>query len=693
MAIDNRVGNKVIKNVRREDAVGTRVDPLPYIGIVKNNLDPTRSGRVQVYIPDLGGPEDDPKNWRTVSYSSPFMGYTSTTVLSTDRPSTENKFGTVHHTYGMWMTPPDLGVQVICIFIAGDPLRGYWISCVNPHLSHFMMPALAGTQNVDPNSLSLAQRKTIQPGDILPVVEFNEYTSNFTNAAFYNNNKPLHTYQYTIYQKQGLDKDYVRGPQSSSSQRESPSYVFGISTPGRPVDDPADDPNYLSSLTAGKLDPKYTNVKGRKGGHVFVMDDGSALGQDQLIKLRTAGGHQILMHDTNQSLYIAHANGYSWIELTKDGKILAYSKNGMALRTEGDFNLQVDGNFNMNVGGKIKIKSGTSVSLETPLADLLVDGKLSVTALGGTEIKTGAFKVDSDGKISLGAGGVIAVNGASFKQQSGGTDSLKAVKPMQTVKLPDATSSGGIAWTSKPGALETIVGVAPTHEPYNRGTKATAFVPDSPGIQPGNYNDSVDQTKAPTTQTSGVSNPAGTKDIRNQPAAVGAIGNLSKEQVTALFAQIGKSESGGNYNTTNQLGYVGKYQFGWPALLEGGYVKSTVKSNKDLQNPNSWTGKNGISSVQDWMNNGPEQEAAMFNLTKRNYTSMCNNGAVTTDQSPEDVGGMLMTAHLLGAGGANKWRKGNGGADANGTTGETYFNKGKYAVAVLAPQMQSVNAG
>lgn len=691
MALDNRAGNKVVKSARREEAPGTRVDPYPYIGIVKNNLDPTRSGRVQVYIPDLGGPEDDPKNWRTVSYSSPFMGYTSTTVLLTDRPSTENRFGTVHHTYGMWMVPPDIGVQVIVIFIAGDPLRGYWISCVNPHLSHYMIPGLAGTQNIDLESLSAGQRKVIQPGDILPVVEFNEYTSNFTNTAFYNNNKPLHTYQYATYLRQGLDKDYVRGPQSSSSQRESPSYVFGISTPGRPVDDPADDPTYLPSLTAGKLDKKYINVKGRKGGHTFVMDDGAVLGQDQLIRLRTAGGHQILMHDSNETIYVAHANGYSWFELTKDGKILAYSKSGIALRTEGNFNIHTDKDFNLEVGGKINIRTATGFKMQTPVADFLVNGKLSVTADAATELKTGLLKVDSAGKIGLKAGGIIALEGSTIKQNSGGTDTLKEVKPFQPNKLPDAVSAGGVAWSSKPGLLETIVGIAPTHEPYNRGTRGSAFVPESPGIQPGSYNDKVDQTKAPTTATSGVKNPANLKDIRNQPAASGVIGNLSQDQVTALFAQIGFSESGGNYNTTNQLGYVGKYQFGWPALLDGGYIKSTVKSNADLQNPNNWVGKNGINSVQDWMNNGPEQETAMFNLTKRNYTSMCNNGAITTDQNPEEVGGMLATAHLLGAGGANQWRKGGGGADANGTTGETYFNKGKYAVAVLAPQVQSVN--
>ena len=72
---------------------------------------------------------------------------------------------------------------------------------------------------------------------------------------------------------------------------------------------------------------------------------------------------------------------------------------------------------------------------------------------------------------------------------------------------------------------------------------------------------------------------------------------------------------------------------------------------------------------------------------------MCKSGAITADMPPEDVGGMLMVAHLLGAGGANSWRMGKGGHDDNGTTGETYFNRGKYAVAVLAPKFQPIQQG
>ena len=543
-----------------------------------------------------------------------------------------------------------------------------------------MTPGLAGTPNIDLTSLSQGQRKQVKDGDILPVVEFNEYTGNFTNAAFYNNNKPLHPYQYAIYQKQGLEKDIVRGPLSSSSQRESPSYVFGISTPGRPVDDPADDPNYLSNLSSGKVDSKYQNVKGRKGGHVFLMDDGSTLGQDQLIRLRSAGGHQILMHDTNESVYIAHANGYSWVELTKDGKVLIYSKNGFALNTDGDINFKAGGSFNVEAGDKINIKSGAGIGLEASAMQFLADGKLQVTAPGGTEFKTGAFKVDASAKISLKAGGAIAVQGASFTQQSGGVDSVKSVKAMQTHVLPDTISAGG-TWTSKPGALKTIVTIAPTHEPYDRGTKATAYIPESAGIQPGAYNGSVDATK--DTTAAPLTNTATVKDIRNAPPASEAVGSLSKDQTTALLAQLSK---GNDYTTTGEDGALGKYQADFKTLQAAGYIKSTATSNADLQNPNMWTNKGGINNAGAWLANTSEQENVMLSTTKQNYTTLLASGAITSEQTPDAVAGMMSVAHKLGPDAAKTFREGSG-------PGAEYFNQGKFAISVLAPQIPAISAG
>jgi hypothetical protein len=568
----------------------------------------------------------------------------------------------------MWMVPPDIGVQVIALFIAGDPLRGYWISCVNPNLSHHMIPALAGSPNAIGNK-----------GAPAPVVEFNENRKeNVTNSAFYNISKPIHKRQAEILKVQGLDQDPIRGAISSSSQRETPSNVFGISTPGRPLNDPADDLNYISKLNSDTLPPEYYKIKSRQGGHTFVMDDGATLGQDRLVRLRTAKGHQILMHDSANTLYIAHADGTSWIELTTDGRVNVYSQGAFSVRSESDINLHSDKNININAANNINLKAGNKIQAESVRTTLLT-GSLGVEASGNAEFKTGSrFNVETGASMSLKVGSTYALEASQILNNSGGTVGVGQIKGFV------------IANTD----LNTIVTVAPTHEPFDRGVTLAFFNPEnsSSGIEPqATYTGNVDATK--NLAGSEVKSPAGTKDLRNQPDPTGTVGNLSKDQMTAYLAQIGKSESGGNYDTTNQLGYVGKYQFGYQALIDQGYVKSSVTSNAQLSNPNSWTGKDGITDRSAWLSNGSVQESAMLTYTQTNYTRMVSNGAITADMPPEDVGGMLAASHLLGAGGANTWRKGGGGADANGTTGDTYFQKGKFAVSVLAPQVAAVKAG
>jgi len=414
MAIDFRIGTKILKNLQASLSPATAINPYPYIGVVKNNLDPTRCGRVQVYIPELGGNPDDQANWRTVSYASPFMGYTSTEIRSSDIPDTKNSFGDVSHTYGMWMVPPDVGVEVICIFVAGDPMRGYWIACVNSNLSRYMLPGLASSPNIDKSGASANALSSYNAGNTVPVVEFNENTpQNITNSNFYNAPKPIHEVQYAVLKSQGLEQDTVRGTITSSSQRETPSHVFGISTPGRPTNDPADDPTYVSKLTAGTLTEDYYRVKSRKGGHQFVMDDGAVLGTDQLVRLRTAQGHQILMHDTEETIYISHAKGNSWVELTKDGSINIYSKSGFNLRSEGDINIHSDQDINMNAQGNINMRThGNAVMLFTNA----ISNSTTLNSLPDTK----------------------------FNANTG-------------------------TWYSQANSISTISTVAPTHEPYFRG--------------------------------------------------------------------------------------------------------------------------------------------------------------------------------------------------------------------------------
>lgn len=705
MAIDHRQGNKILKQERREEAPGTRVDPHPYIGIVKNNLDPTRSGRLQVWIPDLGGNENDSKNWRTVGYASPFMGTTNIQQVAAGSQNTANKWSNVPNTYGFWAVPPDIGVQVIVLFIAGDPLRGYWIACVNNGLSKSMIPGIASSTNVDVSEASADIKAVYKPGTPVPVAEFNQNDPTVNQKAdFYNNPKPIHEPQYRALLNQGLDQDTVRGPITSSSQRETPSSVFGISTPGRPFPDPGvrDPQSFADRVAKGLIteaDYAYTT---RQGGHSIILDDGNIVGKDVLMRFRSSQGHQIMMHDTENTLYISHSDGTSWIELTNTGAINIYTNNGFNVRTEGSINLHADKDINMHAGGKINMKAVQGYQLDAASMDFLSDSTIIVGAGGKIGFKAGGnFDVES-GPISLRAGGDIAIEGGTSRIQSGGTRAVKAPKPIQVNTLTDTVRSGAGQWQAA-STLSSIVKVAPTHEPYARGQQTPFAEPSGAGIQPAQtYKESVDNTKtASGTKPSGATE----TDLRAQPKASCQIGPLDPDDMTAYYAQIAKTESGGplgynksryasEYEVVNTIGYVGKYQFGYMALKDLGYLTSNCNSNAQMRNPNMWTGKNGMDSLDTFLKTSAgkaEQENAICDYTRRNYNTLCRIGALDKSMPKEDVAGMLAVSHLLGAGGAKNWRNGKGGADAYGTTGDKYFQNGKYAVAVLAPKVETLD--
>ena len=133
---------------------------------------------------------------------------------------------------------------------------------------------------------------------------------------------------------------------------------------------------------------------------------------------------------------------------------------------------------------------------------------------------------------------------------------------------------------------------------------------------------------------------------------------------------IGQKESTNNYKAENSLGYVGKYQFGKLALIDSGYKNSEGE----------WTGKDGVESKEDWLNNPEAQEGAMDTLLKRNkkslkdrgldkYVGTVVNGTLVTEE------GALMSAHLIGAKGTIEMLKsGKDVKDANGTSGFDYIN-------------------
>ena len=476
----------------RFDRGGTPADPGPFVGVVKNNVDPARMGRLQVYIEQFsGGDESDESLWRTVSYLPPFYG---STFVPGSAPSGPGTFLTNQQSYGMWFTPPDLGVSVICFFVEGDPNQGYYLGVIPDEGINHMIPAIGASRKFSLSPEQQAAIPALADAEILPVTEINASNDAFTqDPRFFDKIKPVHSYLAAVLFQQGLINDTVRGPITSNSQRESPSTVYGFSTPGRPIyQGGASDQDIRQQLETEQIRPQDITVIGRRGGHSLVMDDGDLTGRDNLIRIRTAKGHQITMSDEADCLYIIAANGQTWIELGTEGTVDVYSTNSVNVRSQGEINLHADKNININAGENLNIRAG-NIQIESENTATL-SSVSDLTFFSKTKIG-----VLSDGSIALDCerGGWKCAAGLTMKASridlNGGAAPESVTEPSAIVqyKLDDTKYSAELGWQIEPASLDTIVQRAPTHEPYpyhNRGVPVEIEVnaqtnePPTPGV-------------------------------------------------------------------------------------------------------------------------------------------------------------------------------------------------------------------
>ena len=165
---------------------------------------------------------------------------------------------------------------------------------------------------------------------------------------------------------------------------------------------------------------------------------------------------------------------------------------------------------------------------------------------------------------------------------------------------------------------------------------------------------------------------------------------LSAEELESLRATIFARESTNNYDLINTIGYSGGYQFGAAALQDLGFIRSDVSTSdlddqrEVLGDPRNWSGRGGISSLEDFLANGEIQDQAFYEFITRNYRAGIRSGAITEDSTPEEIGGFIMAAHLGGAGGASRYVTGQGNAsDIYGTSVGSYYEIGRAAIAAV----------
>lgn len=398
----------------RNDSSSPRLNTI-MVGVVKEVDDPQRMGRIRVWVPEWGGAADNEDNWVICSYASPFAGSTSPRELVRDGQTMTDS----SRSYGWWGITPDLENQVLICFANGDPAKGYWLAGIYPQNMNHMVPGIPS--NV-PTDESMRPPYGVD-GGLPPVVEYNRWTSGNVDDPPRPIFEPLHV----GLSNQGLYSDPERGPSSGGARREAPSKVFGYLTPA--------------------------------GSQVYADDNP----ENSYIRLRTASGAQVLVHDTSGYVYINSKDGNSWIEISDEG-IDVYSNKSISMRAEGDLNLHADQNVNIHAGANINAHAGAALMTNSGAnTEMNAGGAMIQSAVGNWSSRSAADHLSTAGGDMLAdAGGVMTeLSGGDNVRTAGqirdNSGAAAAASGAQPAVPPTMGSSGGVA---------TITSRTPAHEPW-----------------------------------------------------------------------------------------------------------------------------------------------------------------------------------------------------------------------------------
>jgi hypothetical protein len=412
MAIDGRANQQEAA----EGSLGT----APYLAKIVSHLDPQFQGGFEVtLIRNSGSEVADETQTYVVRYASPFYGTTAYEFMGKN-----NTFDDTQKSYGFWAMPPDVGVTGLVIFIEGNAAQGYWIACIPDKFANHMIPAIGGTTVYE------TDQDYEQGEHPLPVAEHNRKANELDKALEIDKiPRAVHPVAET-FKRQGLIRDEFRGTSTSTGRRDIPNLVFGMSSPG-PLDR-----NGKRSFTGVKQAQALIPVS-RLGGTVFVMDDGDDryfrdkppseeppnytkgdgdknIPYNEHFRIRTRTGHQILLHNSEDLIYIGNARGTAWVEISSDGKIDIFAADSISMRTKADFNFYADRDINFEAGRNINIKAAGEMYTNVVKDNILIVEGNQTTHIFGND----SLKIDKDQKIIV-SGNLDHTVGNNYKQTVG----------------------------------------------------------------------------------------------------------------------------------------------------------------------------------------------------------------------------------------------------------------------------------
>jgi hypothetical protein len=322
------------------------------VGEVVSVDDPQQMGRLRVFCPSLGDSfENDLVDIPWCQYGSPFGGFMG---YGSRGSGDDETLGPV--SYGMWAIPK-IGASVLVACIDGNPLYRVWLGCLYGQFTTHTLPHGRYTFSGDgkPDGPLSTTEKPIQPLYKNVTEAFGDRNENFeyrTRAADHQvaNVDSIRT--------SGKDEDGHDLSNNVISDDEDLSSGTPYGNGKEYISNQGYEPTRQHPEIEGEARPKSLDSQvyswTTPGFHSISMDDKR---ENCRMRFRSTGGHQIILDDTNERIYISTAKGKNWIEMDEVGNIDVF--------TEGNYNVHARENINFTAGKTIRMYAGEGIHLKS----------------------------------------------------------------------------------------------------------------------------------------------------------------------------------------------------------------------------------------------------------------------------------------------------------------------------------------
>lgn len=399
-------------------------DAIPFImeGQVVATDDPDQMGRVKAWVPSLDGENFEIESLPWTEYASPFFGFT------VDYPAGQGQKNASHASYGFWAIPK-IGATVLVFCLNADPARRFYF---------------ASTLRLHRNRSLPVGRNKDGFGKAGPWGDAGDGKGNLNPIQpAYDNLREQ--FQNKVDSSEAITRGAFE--RQVAQEKEEKDGAEGYST--SPVD-----ASFIDAQTYCFVTP---------GRHALIFQDDPKFAR---LRVKTAEGHQVILDDANERIYVSTSKGKSWLEMDADGHVHIFSAESFSVRSgkdmnffaDRDVNIEADRSINIKAnGGTLKIQTGGTIDIKS--GDSIRQSACKMFDFTAEE----TIRMTADRSINLSASSSIAITGSENVDIKAGGNIIEEASQIH-LNGPAAKTAEKAECAEKADAPEIV----PGHEPWTR---------------------------------------------------------------------------------------------------------------------------------------------------------------------------------------------------------------------------------